>query len=86
MSYPWSEARLAAAVEDADECGCGCASALVVESLVEEVRRLSSQLRIATQTLEYIAGDSVRGPARFPVTTAHDALIQMSVAEDDARR
>lgn len=78
---PWDESRLTQAVEVADACGCGCACALDVESLVAEVRRLREQFRIAAEALGIIAD---RGGNDWSI--ADDALTQMSVVDDDARR
>ena len=52
-----------------------------VQALGEQRDAAVEKLRIATDALEYIVGDSVRGPARFPVTVADDALTQISVVD-----
>lgn len=52
-----------------------------VPRLLAALRAARAREAIARAALEYIAGDAVKGPARFPVTVAVDALTQMSVVE-----
>jgi hypothetical protein len=55
------------------------------EDAEAEIRKLTEQVRIATDTLEAISAcDKQAGGERYPgacATAAHDALIQMSVVE-----
>jgi hypothetical protein len=50
----------------------------LIEQLTTDNARLREQLRIATEALEYIAGD---GDTVSPWVMADDALTRMSVVE-----